>query len=63
MINLKQVFGSVPQKIWIAAGPWATAAKGVLYPAAAVPASKDNDGNIDANEILSLSLPSLTVNP
>jgi hypothetical protein len=63
VINLKQVFGSVPSKLYIAVGPWGTDKTGTLYGAAAVPVSKDADGNIDANEILEVSLPSLTVTP
>lgn len=57
--DLKTVFGAVPQKIWIAVGPWGSGAAGTLYAPATAPATVNGDGNIDANEILEVSLSSL----
>jgi hypothetical protein len=63
-IDLAQVFGgSLPSMIYLAVGPWGTADGGPLYPAAQTPPTKDNNGNIEASEILKVSLPQLKVVP
>ena len=62
-INLKGIFGSVPKVIYLAAAPWNNDNSGTLYQAAQTPKSKNGDGNIDATEILKLSLPGLKVLP
>ncbi len=63
VINLKQVFGGVPSKLYLAVGPWGTESGGTLYPSAAVLAANNGDGNIDANEVIQIALPNLTVTP
>jgi hypothetical protein len=53
----------VPAVLYLAAAPWANPDGGSLYSAAQSPGTKDGNGNIDAGEILKLSLPSLKVLP
>ena len=62
-IDLKAVFGKVPTVIYLAAAPWVNTDKGKLYQAAQTPKTKNGDGNIDASEILKVSIPSLKVLP
>jgi hypothetical protein len=62
-IDLKASFGSVPTVVYVATAPWATADGGKLYSAAQTPATKDGNGNIEAGEILKVSLPGLKVTP
>ena len=62
-IDLAAVFGSVPTVIYVAAAPYASPDGGAMYPAGQTPPSKDSNGNIDAGEILKVSLPSLQVVP
>ena len=53
----------MPTVIYVATAPWATADAGKLYSAAQTPATKDGNGNIEAGEILKVSLPGLKVTP
>jgi len=62
-VDLKAIFGKVPTVIYLAAAPWVNADKGKLYQAAQTPKTKNGDGNIDASEILKVSIPSLKVLP
>jgi hypothetical protein len=62
-INLKEVYGSIPSMIYVAAAPYGNLDGGALLSSAQVPATKNSDGNIDANEILKVSLPGLQVVP
>jgi hypothetical protein len=62
-IDLQSVFGQLPQVVYLATAPWSNPDGGGLYSAAQTPVTKDGNGNIDASEILKLSLPSLKVLP
>jgi Calcineurin-like phosphoesterase/Purple acid Phosphatase, N-terminal domain len=53
-INLASHFGSFPQQIYLAAAPFGNADGGALVSLAQVP-SGNGDGNIDANEFLTLN--------
>lgn len=55
-IDLAQEFGSVPDSIWLSFGAYATQDGGALIPARQVPASVDDDGDIDAAEYVEFSL-------
>lgn len=61
VIDLEQLFGSSPSSVWVAVGPWGTGDGGALYAPALAGASNNNDGNVDANEMLQLSIPALEV--
>lgn len=52
-LNLVEVFGAVPETIYIAVAPYATADAGELYAPSQVPAG-NADGNIDSNEFLAI---------
>jgi hypothetical protein len=62
-VDLVSLFGAVPPMVYVAVAPWATADGGSMYSAAQTPPTKDGNGNIDAGEILKVSLPSLKVVP
>jgi hypothetical protein len=62
-LDLAALFGSVPKVVYVATAPWDTANAGKLYSAAQTPKTKDGNGNIDAAEILKVSLPQLKVQP
>lgn len=50
-IDLVALFGRVPNTLYLAVAPFASADGGVLYANAQHPASANDDGNIDAGEI------------
>jgi hypothetical protein len=60
-INLVEVFGVQPSVVYVAAAAWTSKNSGTLV--AQTPASTNSDGNIDAGEILKLSIPGLQVVP
>jgi len=63
-IDLAAVFGgTLPALIYVATAPYASPDGGTLYSAAQSPTTKNGDGNIDATEILKISLPQLKVVP
>lgn len=62
-LDLAALFGSVPAVIYLCAAPWATSDGGALYPSGQTPATMDGNGNIDAGEILKVSIPGLQVLP
>ena len=62
-VDLKAIFGKVPTVVYLAAAPWVNVDKGKLYQAAQTPKTSNGDGNIDAAEILKVSIPSLKVLP
>ncbi|HOW96965.1 MAG TPA: metallophosphoesterase family protein [Kiritimatiellia bacterium] len=52
-LNLVEVFGSVPETLYIAVAPYATADAGALYAPSQVPEG-DGNGNIDAGEFVAI---------
>ncbi len=62
-VDLRATFGAVPKTVYVACAPWLSADKGALYHAAQTPATRDGDGDIDADEILAVSLSSLKASP
>jgi hypothetical protein len=62
-IDLKAKFGKLPSMIYVAVAPWGSADGGAMYSAAQTPKTKDGNGNIEAGEILKVSLPQLKVVP
>lgn len=55
-INLREEFGSLPDEIYIAVAVFETGDGGQLLYTLQLPGSLDNDGNLDADEFLRLSL-------
>jgi hypothetical protein len=51
MVDLESLFGAVPDTLYLAVGAWGTGNGGPLYPAAQAPASQDDDGDVDADEV------------
>ncbi len=62
-LNLKELYGTIPPLIYVAAVAYGNGNGGALLPAVQTPASKDGDGKVDAAELLKVSLPGLTVVP
>ncbi len=60
-LDLVAEFGSVPSDIYLALGPYPTNEFTSLQYQLQVPASLDNDGNIEANEYVQVSLSSITI--
>jgi hypothetical protein len=58
-IDLAQLYGTLPTRIGVAAVAYANANAGALRTAQQVPASVDQNGNLDAAEYLTLELCSL----
>jgi hypothetical protein len=61
VIDLKQAFGSEPTSVFIAVGPWGNDPGGEIYAPAAVLSSNNGDANIDAGELVEVSIPGLQV--
>ncbi|MBW2730867.1 MAG: hypothetical protein JRH20_00655 [Deltaproteobacteria bacterium] len=61
VINLETLFGTMPTSIWVVVGPWDTNDAGVLYGPALAGAANNEDGNVDADEMLELSISNLEV--
>jgi hypothetical protein len=62
-VDLAAKFGKLPAMIYVAVAPWASADGGAMYSSAQTPKTKDSNGNIEAGEILKVSLPQLKVVP
>ncbi len=62
-INIREVNGAMPKYVYIAAVAYGTGNYGKLTHTAQTPPSKNSNGNIEANEILKVSLPGLKVAP
>jgi len=62
-LDLAAIFGSLPAVVYVAAAPYATVDGGKIYSPAQTPVTRDGNGNIEANEILKVSIPSLKVLP
>ncbi len=60
VIDLAAVYGAVPPSIWVAVGRYQTHDGGELLPQFQVPASLDNDGNIQPGEWLEINLETVT---
>lgn len=54
-IDLAGEFGSVPLIVYLAMGPYATADGGSLTSQSQTPASQNNDGNLDASELIAFT--------
>lgn len=54
-LDLSAYFGSFPSQLWLAAAPVQTDDGGALVSSAQVPASVNNDGNLDPSEFLVIS--------
>jgi hypothetical protein len=63
VIDLAAVYGVVPTSIRVAVGRYQTQDGGALLPQFQVPASLDNDGNIQAGEWLEIDLATVTTVP
>jgi len=59
-LNLREEFGSLPTHIYAAVGAYASADGGALVPSKQVPASVNNNGNIDASEYVLIDLVALS---
>ncbi len=62
-VNFKEILGSLPKHVYIAAAAYGTNNYGKLTHSAQTPATKNKNGNIDSSEILKVALPSLKVVP
>ena len=62
-VNIKEVNGALPGLIYIAVVAYGTGNYGKLTHSAQTPVTKNSNGNIDANEILKVSLPGLKAVP
>ncbi len=62
-IDLAGEFGTVPDAVYLAFAVYATADGGVLIPSAQVPASVNDDGNVDTEEYVLFNLDSDPLEP
>jgi hypothetical protein len=60
-IDLGAAFGSVPDTIYLAVAPFASADGGALYSSAQMPATVNGDGNIDSSEFATVSVASIRI--
>ncbi|MCA9244739.1 MAG: hypothetical protein KDA32_12325, partial [Phycisphaerales bacterium] len=56
VFDLDGAFGAIPDEMWLAFGPYATADGGALSATRQAPGSLDSDGNIQSAEFVRLSL-------